>query len=112
MGESNSDFVVGWEFWVRSGAEAEFERAYGPDGAWVRLFSGDPAYGWTKLVRDVGQPRRYLTLDYWASAAAYESFKRNHVAQYGEIDRQCEKLTANEKEIGRFSSTHSWRGGS
>jgi len=103
VGESNSDFVVVWEFWVRSGAEGEFERAYGPDGAWVRLFSGDPAYGGTKLVRDAGEPRRYLTLDYWASAAAYESFKRDYVVQYGEIDRQCEKLTEREEEIGRFN---------
>jgi len=103
VGEKNSDFVVVWEFWVRPGAEAEFEMAYGAEGAWVRLFSVDPAYGATKLVRDAGEPRRYLTLDYWASAAAYESFKRNHVAQYGEIDRQCEKLTEREEEIGRFN---------
>ena len=95
-------FVVVWEFWVRVGAEVEFERAYGPDGAWVRLFSSDAAYGGTRLVRDVSQDRRYLTLDSWESAAAYEAFKRNHVAEYGEIDRECERLTEREKEIGRF----------
>jgi heme-degrading monooxygenase HmoA len=102
VGNRNSNFVVVWEFWVRVGAEAEFEKAYGPDGAWVRLFSGDPAYGGTKLVRDVGEPRRYLTLDNWASAESYESFQCNHVAEYAEIDRECERLTEREGEIGRF----------
>ena len=95
-------FVVVWEFKVRVGAEAEFERAYGTDGAWVRLFSGDAAYEGTRLVRDANEPRRYLTLDSWESAAAYEAFKKNHVAEYGEIDLECERLTEEEKEIGRF----------
>jgi heme-degrading monooxygenase HmoA len=95
-------FVVVWEFWVRAGAEVEFESVYGPDGAWVRLFSGDAAYGGTRLVRDASEPRRYLTLDSWESAAACEVFKKSHVAEYGEIDRECERLTEGEKEIGRF----------
>jgi heme-degrading monooxygenase HmoA len=96
--------MVVWEFRVHPGAEAEFEKAYGHEGAWVRLFSGDPAYGGTKLVRDMDDPSCYLTLDYWASPAAYESFKDSHVAEYGQIDGECEKLTAYEKEIGRFES--------
>jgi heme-degrading monooxygenase HmoA len=103
--EKKSDFVVLWEFWVRPGAEAEFERAYGSEGAWVRLFSRDPAYGGTKLVRDVGEVHRYLTFDYWASAETYDSFKRKHTAEYGVIDRECEGLTESEKEIGRFEAT-------
>ena len=102
MGKRNSHLVVVWEFWVRSGAAAEFEKAYGAEGAWVRLFSRDPAYGGTKLVRAVGEARRYLTFDYWASAETYELFRRNHVDEYGVIDRECEGLTESEKEIGRF----------
>jgi len=68
----------------------------------VRLFSGDPAYRGTKLVRDVGEGRRYLTLDSWESVEAYEAFKRSHAAEYGVIDRECERLTEREREIGGF----------
>jgi hypothetical protein len=53
----------------------------------------------------VGEVRRYLTFDYWASAETYESFRRNHVAEYGVVDRECEGLTESEKEIGRFEAT-------
>jgi heme-degrading monooxygenase HmoA len=103
VGNRNSDFVVVWEFRVRLEAAAEFEKAYGAEGAWVRLFSGDPAYGGTKLVRDVSELRRYLTFDYWASAETYESFRRNHADAYGVMDRECEGLTESEREIGRFA---------
>ena len=108
MEPGNAEFVVVWEFWVRPGAEAAFEKAYGPEGAWVRLFSGDPAYLGTKLMRHAGEARRFLTLDSWASAAAYESFKNGHEAEYVEIDRECERLTESEKEIGRFESLARW----
>ena len=87
---------------MRPGAEGEFEKAYGPDGAWVRLFSRDPAYGGTKLVRDVVESRRYLTVDSWASAAAYEEFRRLHAEEYRAIDEVCESLTEREAKIGEF----------
>jgi heme-degrading monooxygenase HmoA len=102
VSSKNNDFVAVWEFWVRPGAEAEFEKTYGPEGAWVRLFSGHPAYGGTKLVRDVGEPRRYLTLDSWESRVACEEFHRLHAEEYRAIDEVCERLTEREAKIGEF----------
>ncbi len=104
MDFQNSDFVVVWEFWVTAGAERQFEAVYGPRGAWVALFASDPAYRGTRLVRDMSEPRRYLTFDHWASSTAYDSFRQRHVAEYLVIDRECERLTESEKEIGRFAS--------
>lgn len=101
MNLQNCDFLVVWEFWVRPGAEAQFERAYGAQGAWVQLFLGDPKYGGTRLVRDAKDSRRYLTLDWWTSQVAYESFRQRYAAEYLVIDRECEKLTERETEIGR-----------
>ena len=102
MSSKKGDFVAVWEFWVRPGAEAEFEKAYGHDGAWVRLFSGDPAYGGTKLVRDVVESGRYLTFDFWETRVAYEEFRRLHAEEYRAIDEVCEGLTEREAKIGEF----------
>jgi hypothetical protein len=102
VSSKNSDFVVVWEFWVRPGAEAEFEKTYGPEGAWVRLFSGHPAYGGTKLVRDVVESGRYLTFDLWETRVAYEEFRRLHAAEYRAIDEVCAGLTEREAKIGEF----------
>jgi heme-degrading monooxygenase HmoA len=102
VSEKNSAFIVVWEFWVRSGAEAKFERSYGSEGAWVRLFSSDPAYRGTKLLRDVGEARRYLTIDSWKTHAAYKEFRGQHSQEYLAIDRVCEGLTERETKIGGF----------
>jgi heme-degrading monooxygenase HmoA len=95
-------FLVVWEFTVRAGSEQDFERRYGPEGDWARLFARDPEYLRTELQRDLRTQGRYLTLDYWGSEAAYESFHGRHRAEYDDIDRQCEDLTKTEILIGRF----------
>jgi len=100
--EKNGNFVAVWEFWARPGAEAEFEKEYGPEGAWVRLFSGDPAYRKTQLARDGSEARRYLTLDYWETRSAYEGFRKLHAEEYLAIDRICEGFTEREAKIGEF----------
>ena len=102
-GERVSDHVVVWEFWVRSGEQDRFEEIYGSQGDWARLFVLDPAYRGTRLVRDVQEPRRYLTLDLWASREAYKAFREKHAAEYLALDRECANLTESEREIGRFS---------
>ncbi len=91
-----------WEFHVHKGLEPRFERAYGPDGDWAVLFRQDPEYCGTELVRDSSRPGRYLTLDYWTNEAAYEAFRKAHVAQYKQIDENCEQMTVQEREIGKF----------
>jgi len=69
-------FVTLWEFEVKPGSEELFEKAYGPDGEWVQLFRRDPRYRGTRLLRDVGWKRVYLTMDEWESRAAYEDFQK------------------------------------
>lgn len=94
--------VILWEFRVRPGAEAAFEGAYGPGGAWERLFAR--AEGWlgTELLRDGTDLGRYLTLDRWTSAAEYDAFLAAHREAYAALDRECGTFTAAERLVGRF----------
>jgi len=102
MERTNWGFVVIWEFQIRQGAELEFEATYGPDGDWVRLFRRDGAFVGTELVRDVENPARYVTFDFWTSREAYENFYERNASEYKKIDAKYEKLTEKEREIGRF----------
>jgi heme-degrading monooxygenase HmoA len=95
-------YLIVWEFRVRAGCEARFEEVYGPAGDWVRLFDRSPHYGGTRLSRDVDQPGRYVTLDFWSSRCAYEAFRDEQTAKYEALDRLCSDLTEEEIEIGRF----------
>jgi len=95
-------FVVIWEFRAPSGQKDAFERAYGADGQWVRLFREDEAYLGTELIRDLKAEGSYLTLDFWESEEAYDAFRAKHAAEYEAIDAECESLTESEREVGRY----------
>jgi len=99
-------YVIIWEFRVRSGMQKRFEEAYGSHGQWVGLFEQDPAYIRTDLIQDVREASRYLTLDFWASEAAYEAFRESRKDEYKGIDAGCEQMTEAEREVGRFSGFH------
>src|SRR5260370_18050154 len=98
----NTEFVIVWEFHIRAGKRREFERVYGPDGDWARLFRGGKGYIRTDLVRDMENPRRYLTLDFWVSREAHLRFKKENRIEYQAMDEECASLTENEVKVGEF----------
>jgi hypothetical protein len=94
-------FLVIWQFQVRDGMETRFERVYGLHGEWVQLFARDGAYVTTELVHGLNS-RSYLTLDFWTSETAYDAFRKQHRAEYRNLDLKYEGMTEDEQEIGRF----------
>jgi heme-degrading monooxygenase HmoA len=100
--DSRWGFVTVWEFRPRPGMEAEFEKAYGSNGIWAQLFVQEEGFIATELNRDLKDPSRYLTLDFWVSRDAFERFRDAHVSEYQAIDQHCEALTAGEKALGMF----------
>ncbi len=91
-----------WEYAVRPERVTEFEDAYGPNGAWVELFRRAKGYVRTEFHRDRNDPNRYLTIDYWDSAEAWEAFRNDMASEFEAIDARCEGFTLEEREIGRF----------
>jgi len=61
---------------------ADFEQVYGPDGDWSRFFAGARGFVGTELLRDVETPGRYLVIDRWESADAYNAFATEHREDY------------------------------
>jgi len=101
-GDGNWGHVIIWEFRVRPGLRQRFEFAYGPEGAWAELFRRSQGYMGTELNRDANDDRRYVTLDFWVSRQEYESFRREHAAEYKAMDQDFAEMTESEIEIGRF----------
>jgi hypothetical protein len=52
-------FVALWEFEVKPGYEEKFEKVYGVEGEWAKLFLQDCMYKGTRLVKDVARERVY-----------------------------------------------------
>jgi len=95
-------FVALWEYEVKPGCEKRFEKAYGPDGDWVRLFRNDSRYCETRLVKDTLRRGVYLTMDFWESRGVYKNSLSERRAEYEAIDKASARLTTNERRIGGF----------
>ena|SRR5687768_6951756 len=95
--------AIVWEFWARTGREAEFERVYGPEGAWARLFARGEGFLGTELLRDVEARGHYLTIDRWTSFADFAAFRQRWAEEYQALDRRCAALRAREAPLGSFA---------
>lgn len=102
MREERAEHVLIWEFHVREGREAEFEAAYGAGGDWARLFDSAPGYLGTELFRDPDDPRRYITIDRWASAEAFSRFREARAPEYEALDARCARWTEDETPLGAW----------
>ncbi len=94
-----------WRFRVRPDRTVEFREAYGPDGAWARLFRRARGYRGTELLRSTDE-NTYVTVDRWDSAAEWDTFLETWREEYAALDRACEGLTESEEDLGTFLLPH------
>jgi heme-degrading monooxygenase HmoA len=95
-------FIVVWQFEIAEEKIAGFEAAYGPDGNWAQLFRKSAEYLGTELLRDAYITGSYLTIDRWASEEAFRAFRKDHDAEYEQLDRACDALTQRETRVGAY----------
>ncbi len=91
-----------WEFVVKEEARGQFELAYGPGGAWSKLFARCPGFRGTTLLRDTKNPRRYLTIDIWDTEAQREQMLAERKAEYSNLDASFADWTESKTEVGIF----------
>lgn len=96
-------YVIIWEYQVKAGCISEFEEVYVSQGIWAQLFQKHPGYLGTELLRDTTHSQRYVTIDRWISAEAYNSFRTEWQDEYKELDARCESLTDSETFLGTLS---------
>jgi heme-degrading monooxygenase HmoA len=83
---------------------AEFEGVYGQKGEWAKFFGQGRGYIGTELLRDVEAPGRYLVLDRWESADAYNAFVAAHRKEYMERVDATRFLYDSELRFGTFET--------
>jgi heme-degrading monooxygenase HmoA len=92
-------YQIVWEFLPAPGCRAEFEGAYGAEGAWARLFSRGRGYIGTEFRRPERAGDWYRTIDRWESRDAYDAFRVAYAADYEALDALCEGLTLHERHV-------------
>jgi heme-degrading monooxygenase HmoA len=83
---------------------AEFERVYGPEGEWAEFFRRGTGYVGTELLREPESPGRYLVLDRWESAEAYNAFVEENRAEYMERVDDTRLYYEQELRLGTFEN--------
>ena len=91
------------EFVVKEETRGRFELAYGPGGAWSKLFARSPGFRGTTLLRDTKNPRRYLTIDLWQTGAHREQALAERKAEYSDLEAAFGEWTESKTEVGIFS---------
>jgi heme-degrading monooxygenase HmoA len=91
-----------WEFVVKEEARGQFELAFGPGGAWSKLFSRCQGFRGTTVLRDTKNPRRYLTIDLWETGAQREQALAERKAEYSDLEAAFGEWTESKAEVGIF----------
>ena len=81
-----------------------FQSVYGPEGEWSTFFAQARGYIGTELLRDVEQPGRYLVVDRWASADAYNAFATEHREEYMRRVDDTRFMYESELRFGTFEN--------
>jgi heme-degrading monooxygenase HmoA len=98
-----------WEFVVKEEARGQFELAYGPGGAWSKLFARSPVFRGTTLLRDTKNPGRYLAIDFWETEAQREQVLAERKAEYSNLDAAFANWTESRTEVGVFRVPPPWQ---
>lgn len=96
-------FVRLWEFRPEPRNVAAFERAYGPEGEWAKLFRQARGYLGTVLLRPEGDGSSYLTIDRWDDEESWRAFLEAFGAEYRALDARLASLAGPEREIGSYT---------
>jgi heme-degrading monooxygenase HmoA len=83
---------------------AAFEAVYGPAGEWAQFFTGARGYIGTELLRDVEVPGRYLVVDRWDSADAYNAFVAERRDEYMQRVDDTRFMYDQELRFGTFEN--------
>jgi heme-degrading monooxygenase HmoA len=97
-------FVVLWEFDVKSECMDKFTFTYAANGDWARLFAGDPKFRETRLLRNISDPLRFVTMDIWESRTDYERFLSERAEAYRDLDAKCAAWTTAERHLNSFDA--------
>ncbi len=100
--QSKNMYLIIWEYQVKQEHLPAFKKIYANNGIWANLFNKSEGYLGTELLDKEADTHRFITIDRWVSAEAYEKFILDFQEEYKQLDIQCEGMTEQETLLGKF----------
>ena len=82
----------------------DFAAAYGPNGEWAQFFRQGVGYIGTELLQDVDELDRFVVIDRWESADAYNAFVTDHQDEYLQRSDDSRLYYVQELRLGTFEN--------
>lgn len=93
-----------WQFDVRKGREAEFEKFYGVEGDWTALNRLTRSYLGTSFLRDQNQSSRYIVIEYWSEMLVYEQHRTYRSDAVASLEGHRTTLVESVVPLGIFTA--------
>lgn len=93
-----------WQFDVKAGREAEFERFFGADGPWHGLGRRSRSFLGSSFLHDAVLPTRYLVVEYWSEMVVYEKHQEDFSDEIRELEQERDRLLAAAVPLGIFTA--------
>ncbi len=96
--------ALAFQFEVRPGREAEFERFFGADGPWHALGRRSRSFLGSSFLRDAVQPTRYLAVEYWSEMLVYERYQADFSQEIRQLEEERDDLVSSMVPLGIFTA--------
>jgi hypothetical protein len=90
--------AVVFQFDVKAGREADFERLHGADGEWTAMSRQSRSFIGSSFLREFASSPRYVLVEYWSEMVVYERHLKDLSAGIEVLE---------EKRADMVQSTHS-----
>ena len=96
--------AITWQFEVKKGREAEFEKLYGVDGEWTAMNRHTRSYLGSSFLRDQNRTSRYLVIEYWSEMLVYEQHRDYRSAAIASLEERSAVLVDRVEPMGIFTA--------
>lgn len=91
------------EIVVAEESRGTFELAFGPGGAWGRVFAQCPGFRGATLLRDTADASRYLVFELWDSLDLRSRALADRDEEHSQLAASFADWTESESEVGVFT---------
>ena len=96
--------AIMWQFDVKKGREAEFEKLYGVEGEWTALNRHTRSYLGSSFLHDQAWPSRYIVIEYWSEMLVHEHDRTFRSTRIASLEERSAALVDAVEPLGIFTA--------
>jgi len=96
--------AIMWQFDVKNGQAAEFEKLYGVDGEWTALNRHTRSYLGSSFLHDQNRASRYIVIEYWSEMLVHEQHRTFRSDAIASLEARSSELVDSVEPLGIFTA--------